>query len=40
MNAYKKIDDNRFKHYILRDKKDVYEALKWFFKKGEEAVAY
>ncbi|MCR6106038.1 sporulation protein YhbH [Salipaludibacillus agaradhaerens] len=40
MNAYKKIDDNRFKHYILRDKKDVYEALKWFFKKGEEAVTY
>jgi uncharacterized sporulation protein YeaH/YhbH (DUF444 family) len=40
MNAYKKVDDLRFKHYILREKNDVYEALKYFFKKEEGAAAY
>lgn len=33
MNAYNKIQDERFRHYILRDKEDVYRSLKWFFQK-------
>ena len=38
MNAYKHIDDKRFRHYILKDKSDVYRALKSFFKKEEDAL--
>ncbi|SDZ19300.1 hypothetical protein SAMN05421736_107141 [Evansella caseinilytica] len=33
MSAYKNIQDQRFRHYILREKADVYRALKWFFRK-------
>ncbi|MGJ9385644.1 sporulation protein YhbH [Salipaludibacillus sp. CF4.18] len=33
MNAYNKIQDKRFRHYILKDKEDVYRSLKWFFQK-------
>lgn len=33
MSAYKHIEDIRFRHYILRERADVYEALKWFFPK-------
>ncbi len=32
MSAYKKIDDPKFRHYILKEKQDVYHALKSFFK--------
>lgn len=35
MNTYKKIDDPKFRHYILKQKTDVYEALKSFFQKAE-----
>ncbi len=35
MNAYKNISDERFRHYILKEKGDVYRALKSFFKKEE-----
>jgi uncharacterized protein len=35
MNAYKNISDERFRHYILKEKSDVYRALKSFFKKEE-----
>jgi hypothetical protein len=35
MYNYKKIDDQKFRHYILRHKSDVYEALKSFFQKVE-----
>lgn len=35
MNTYKKIDNPKFKHYILKQKSDVYEALKSFFQKVE-----
>jgi uncharacterized protein len=35
MNAYKNIKDERFRHYILKEKGDVYRALKSFFKKEE-----
>ncbi|MBU9713174.1 sporulation protein YhbH [Evansella tamaricis] len=38
MSAYKKIEDERFRHYVLREKADVYRALKWFFQKEEEAL--
>ena len=38
MSAYKNIDDKRFRHYILREKEDVYQALKWFFQKEEEGL--
>jgi len=33
MNTYKKIDDKKFRHYVLKEKRDVYHALKSFFKK-------
>ncbi|WP_075619066.1 sporulation protein YhbH [Paenisporosarcina indica] len=33
MSSYKKIDNQKFRHYILKDKKDVYHALKSFFQK-------
>ncbi|GLC90486.1 sporulation protein YhbH [Lysinibacillus piscis] len=35
MYTYKKIDDPKFRHHILRKKGDVYDALKSFFKKNE-----
>ena len=35
MNTYKKIDNPKFRHYILKQKNDVYEALKSFFQKVE-----
>lgn len=38
MNTYKKIDNKKFRHYILRQKSDVYEALKSFFRKEEQPV--
>lgn len=38
MNSYKHIDDKRFRYYILKEKSDVYHALKTFFKKEEAPV--
>ncbi|WP_227940372.1 sporulation protein YhbH [Alkalihalobacillus deserti] len=35
MSAYKNIEDIRFRHYILKEKGDVYHAMKTFFKKEE-----
>lgn len=35
MNTYKKIDNPKFRHYIIRQKSDVYEALKSMFRKQE-----
>lgn len=35
MNTYKKIDNQKFRYYILKQKNDVYEALKSFFQKAE-----
>ncbi|GAF18607.1 YeaH protein [Bacillus sp. JCM 19046] len=38
MNGLKKLEgDERFKSFIVKEKKDVYDALKHFFKKSEEA---
>ncbi|BAC14603.1 sporulation protein YhbH [Oceanobacillus iheyensis] len=38
MNAYKNIEDPKFKHYILKEKADVYHAMKSFFHKQPEKV--
>lgn len=38
MSAYKNIKDERFRYYILKEKADVYHAMKSFFKKEEEKV--
>ena len=38
MSTFKKIDNPKFRHYILRQKKDVYEALKSLFRKEELPV--
>jgi len=38
MSAYKNITDERFRHYILKEKADVYHAMKSFFKKEEEGA--
>ncbi|UOE95359.1 sporulation protein YhbH [Alkalihalobacillus sp. LMS39] len=38
MSAYKNIKDERFRHYILKEKADVYHAMKTFFKKDEVPV--
>ncbi|MEK4030997.1 sporulation protein YhbH [Pseudobacillus sp. FSL P4-0506] len=35
MNSYKNIKDNKFRHYILRQKADVFYAMKSFFGKEE-----
>lgn len=39
MSAFEKIDDERFRYYVLRENGDIYHALKHFFKK-EEAPAF
>ncbi|WP_156289739.1 sporulation protein YhbH [Oceanobacillus salinisoli] len=38
MNAYRTIDNPKFRHYILKEKRDVYHAMKTFFYKEAEAV--
>ncbi len=38
MGAYKNISDPRFMHYILKEKGDVYHAMKYFFQKSVEAA--
>ncbi|WP_096439843.1 sporulation protein YhbH [Alteribacter populi] len=40
MSSYKNIRDERFRHYILREKSDVYQSLKWFFRKEEEGAIH
>jgi len=34
MSVYRRIDEPKFKHYILRKKQDVYHALRYFFKES------
>lgn len=36
MNTYKTIDHRKFRPYVLKEKKDVYHALKSFFQKNSE----
>ena len=38
MSAYRRIDNPKFRHYILKEKQDVYHALKSFFRKEEVTV--
>lgn len=35
MYNYKKIENPKFRHYVLKTKNDVYEAIKCFFKKEQ-----
>lgn len=38
MSAYKHLDDQQFLYYVIRDKAEIYNALKTFFKKRELAL--
>ncbi|WP_456276265.1 sporulation protein YhbH [Bacillus sp. AK128] len=40
MSAYKNIQNEKFRHYILKQKADVFHAMKSFFKKEEEKKMY
>lgn len=40
MTAYKNIKDERFRHFVLRQKADVFHAMKSFFNNEEEKKAY
>lgn len=35
MNVYQNIKDPRFRHFILKEKKHVFNALQWFFSNEE-----
>ncbi|GAJ45476.1 hypothetical protein GT2_38_00130 [Parageobacillus thermoglucosidasius NBRC 107763] len=35
MSAYKNIKDEKFRYYILKQKSDVFHAMKTFFRKEE-----
>jgi sporulation protein YhbH len=39
MSAYRNIKDPRFRYAVIREKSEVYEALKTFFTKEKEAVS-
>lgn len=36
MSAYRNLHDPKFVHYVIREKGEVYKALKTFFPKGTE----
>lgn len=36
MSAYKNVNDEKFRHYILKQKPDVFHAMREFFKKEQE----
>lgn len=38
MSTYKSISNPKFRHYILKEKRDVYDALKSFFQKDITSV--
>lgn len=38
MNAFKSIENPKYRQYIMKEKRDVYHALKSFFRKAEEAT--
>ncbi|WP_200412055.1 DUF444 family protein, partial [Virgibacillus salexigens] len=38
MRAFEEIDDPKFRYYIVKEKADIYQALKTFFKKEEALV--
>src|SRR5699024_3021041 len=33
MQAYRQIEERKFRHYVLKEKQDVYHAMKHFFQK-------
>ncbi|AQX56013.1 sporulation protein YhbH [Priestia flexa] len=40
MSAYKNIQDEQFRHFILKQKADVFHAMKSFFRKEPEGTKY
>ncbi|MCY7952651.1 sporulation protein YhbH [Bacillus inaquosorum] len=40
MSAYKNVKDEKFKYYILKQKSDVFQALKNFFRNEESGVSH
>lgn len=38
MSAYKHIEQEQFLYYVIREKSEIYQALKTFFRKREAAV--
>lgn len=38
MNTYRKIDDPKFRYYVLKEKSNVYDALKSFFRQEVTAL--
>lgn len=40
MSAYKNINEDKFRHYILKQKADVYNAMRSFFRKEEANKMY
>ncbi|QDP39610.1 sporulation protein YhbH [Radiobacillus deserti] len=40
MQVYKQLDDPKLKHFVLKRKEDVFHAMKAFFHKEQEKVAY
>ena len=40
MSAYKNIQDESFRYYILKQKSDVFHAMKSFFRKETEDQKY
>lgn len=40
MSAYKNINDEKFRYYILKQKSDVYTAMRSFFRKEDESKAF
>ncbi|QPC45822.1 sporulation protein YhbH [Mangrovibacillus cuniculi] len=39
MNAYRNLQHERFQYYVLKQKADVFNSLKYFFKQDEESTA-
>ncbi|PET38985.1 sporulation protein YhbH, partial [Bacillus sp. AFS001701] len=39
MSAYKNINDEKFRYYILKQKSDVFHSMKSFFKQEYEKAA-
>lgn len=40
MNVYNKIQDPKFRYYVLKEKADVYQSLKWFFQKNQKGFVH
>jgi len=40
MSAYKNIQNEKFRYYLLRQKADVFNAMTSFFRKEEEGQMY